>query len=109
MGRKIPASTLGVIDKKRDGAGGYPDSGDPDFLRGEVGWALLLVHPVVGQAAEEDFVGGVVGVDSYAYAAGDGECVARDVEGLLQGLGDAVEAADGDEVRRRGRWGDRWR
>ncbi len=71
---------------------------DPDLLGAEAGWTLLLVHPIVDQAAEEDFVCGVVGVDGYAHTAGDGESVARDVERLLKSLGDAVEAAGGDEV-----------
>lgn len=55
--------------------------------------AFLFVHSLVGQAAEQDLVGGVVGVDGDAYAACDGEVAAGDYEWLAQGVADAVQAA----------------
>ena len=64
----------------------------------------MFVHALVGEAAEEDFVGGVVGVDGDAYAASNDEGVAGDCERLAQGLADAVQAAVGDEVGRQVGW-----
>jgi len=60
----------------------------------------LLVHPFIGQATEKNLVGGVVGIDGYADAAGDRESMPGNVEGFLEGLGYALEAANGDEVWR---------
>ena len=34
--------------------------------------ALLLIHALIGQPAEQDLVGGVIGIDGYADASGDG-------------------------------------
>ena len=53
-------------------------------LEGEGNLALLLVHPLIGQPAEEDFVGGVVGVDGYADASGDGESWPLMLNGLCR-------------------------
>lgn len=62
--------------------------------------AFSLVHVLVGKAEEEDFAGGVGGVDSDTYATGDGEGAAGDDEGVFEGVGDAVEAADRDDIYR---------
>ncbi len=65
---------------------------------------LLCVHALVGEAAKQDFVGGVVGIDGYAYAAGDGEGVAGDGEGLFERLVNKVDAAVCDEACRQVGW-----
>ncbi len=51
---------------------------------------FLLIHALVGQPPEEDLVGGVVRVDSYADASGDVEHIAVDMDGLTQRAIDAL-------------------
>src|SRR5882757_5156952 len=69
-------------------------------LEAEGDLALLLVHSLIGQPAKEHSIGGVVGVDGYAYASGDVERIAVDADRLAEGVGDAGRASPSDEVRR---------
>ena len=43
---------------------------------------FLLIHPLIGQSAELNFVGGVVRVDGYTDASRDGKGATVDIHGL---------------------------
>src|SRR5258707_5725489 len=69
-------------------------------LEGEGNLAFLFVHALIGQAAKEDAIGGVVGVDGHANACGDVEGIAVDADPLVQGMGDTGGTGPGEQVSR---------
>jgi hypothetical protein len=61
---------------------------------------LLLVHALIGQPPEDHLVGGVIRIDGYADASGDGEGAAVDADRFAEGANDAGCAGLGDGLYR---------
>ena len=62
--------------------------------------AFFFIHTLVCQPAKNRLIGGVVGVDGYAYASRDGEHAAVEIDRRPHGVGDTGCGGISDDIHR---------